>query len=458
MAVSDPPATVSGGAVAIGTGPARVRLSRYASRPYATEDRLAWGALFGLVLCGAATVLCSAHTGVLSPRSVRFAPTAITLTGPLGRVGPDIHLAGAIVLFTLAILCYGVLVRLGRRLSAMGIVIAIVILHLLMALAPPLLSTDVFSYGDYGRMSAVFHRNPYLHGPIVLGNRDSWLPYIGSRWKLTPTVYGPLFTALSDLLGHLGVGTAALVYKLIAVAGSLVTIAVTARVAQRLGRDPAQAALFVGLNPVLIIYGVGGSHNDMMMMALLMCAVAALVAHRARSVGGLLVAAIAVKLTAGILLPFALAARRERSRPHMKRMLAGGVVVFVAVFIVSAILFGSGPLHLLGTLEVVQSNGGRQSIPGFIAWGLGLGRLSHGFVIGLQLLFVGSLVGLLVAVRHQRIDWITATGWAIVALLVTSTFLLPWYAVWLLPFAALSSSRWLRLVAFAFTAVGMTSL
>jgi hypothetical protein len=189
-----------------------------------------------------------------------------------------------------------------------------------------------------------------------------------------------------------------------------------------------------------------------------MCAVAALVAHRARSGGGLLVAAIAVKLTAGILLPFALAARRERSRPHMTRMLAGGVVVFVAVLIVSTVLFGSGPLHLLGTLEVVQSNGGRQSIPGFIAWGLGLGRLSHGVVIGLQLGFVGAVIGLLTAVRRQRIDWITATGWAIVALLLTSTFLLPWYAVWLLPFAALSSSRSLRLVAYALTAIGMTSL
>jgi hypothetical protein len=457
MSVSDPPAAVSHGAVVIGPPPARLP-SRSASRPFVTENGLAWGALVGLVLSGAATVLCSAHTGVLSPRSVRFAPTAITLTGPLGRVGPDIHLAGAIGLFTLAILSYGVLVRLGRRLPAAGIVIAIVILHVLMALAPPLLSTDVFSYGDYGRMSAVFHLNPYVNGPRALGRNDSWLPYIGAAWKLTPTVYGPLFTALSTLLGHLGVGAAALVYKLIAVAGSLVTIAVTARVAQRLGRDPAQAALFVGLNPVLIIYAVGGSHNDMMMMALLMCAVAALVAHRARSGGGLLVAAIAVKLTAGILLPFALAARRERSRPHMTRMLAGGVVVFVAVLIVSTVLFGSGPLHLLGTLEVVQSNGGRQSIPGFIAWGLGLGRLSHGVVIGLQLGFVGAVIGLLTAVRRQRIDWITATGWAIVALLLTSTFLLPWYAVWLLPFAALSSSRSLRLVAYALTAIGMTSL
>ena len=124
----------------------------------------------------------------------------------------------------------------------------------------------------------------------------------------------------------------------------------------------------------------------------------------------------------------------------------------------STVLFGSGPLHLLSTLEVIQANGGRQSVPGFIAWGLGLGRLSHGVVIGLQAGLLLTVAGLLVAVRRQRLDWITATGWAIVALLVTSTFLLPWYVVWLLPFAALSPSRALRNVSLALTAVGMTSL
>lgn len=458
MAVSEPPAVVNGATGTVVVAPGPIRPPRPASRPFASEDAVAWGALIVLVLAGAVTVLSSAHTGVLLPKPVHDAISATSLADPLGHLGPNIHLGGVIALFTVATACWGILVRHGRRLSATAIVGAIVVLHVLMALAPPLLSTDVFSYGDYGRMSAIFHLNPYVYGPNALGHDDSWLPYIGAKWVVTPTVYGPLFTALSDLLGHLGIEAAAVVYKLIAVAGSLVTIALTARVARRLGRDPVRAALFVGLNPVLFIYAVGGSHNDTLMLALLMGAVAALGAHRARSAGGLLVAAIAVKLTAGMLLPFALAARRERSRPHLKRILAGGVAVFIVVLCVSTILFGSGPLHLLGTLEVVQSNGGRQSIPGFISWALGFGRLSHGVVVGLQIVLIGSVVGLLLAVRRQRLDWITATGWAIAALLLTSTFLLPWYAAWMLPFAALSSSHRLRLLAFALTAISMTSL
>ena len=140
------------------------------------------------------------------------------------------------------------------------------------------------------------------------------------------------------------------------------------------------------------------------------------------------------------------------------RLLAGALLVLLGVGIISTVLFGSGPLHLLSTLEVIQAKGGHQSIPGIICWGLGFGDLTHGIVIGLQAVCVIAVACLVVAVRRHRIDWITATGWAVVALLITSTFLLPWYVVWLLPFAALTDSRALRIAAIALTAIGMTSL
>jgi hypothetical protein len=39
---------------------------------------------------------------------------------------------------------------------------------------------------------------------------------------------------------------------------------------------------------------------------------------------------------------------------------------------------------------------------------------------------------------------LTASGWASVALLVSLSWVLPWYVLWVLPLAALSSSRRLR--------------
>ncbi len=459
--MSESTVTVGAGSAALGRSTVRRATQGDRHSELVTSRRVVWAAYAGLIICGLGTVLCTAHTPQLAPDSLKLAFPRI-YAGPLAWIGPDVHLGGVIALFTIMCLCYAALVRYGALLPARVIVAAVIALHVIMALAPPLMTTDVFSYLMYGRMDAIYQIDPYLKGPIAI-QHDSYFPFVGAQWGTTPTAYGPLFTGLSALMGHLHLKAATFTYKLLTVISSLVAIGGVAKAAQRLERDVGQAVLFFGLNPVLIVYAVGGSHNDMLMMAALCWSVAALVAHRARTAGGLLMIAVAVKLTAGVLLPFALAARRgpegrTRLGGHQWRMLAGVALVLLCVGTISTILFGSGPLHLLDTLEVIQSNGGKQSVPGFIAWGLGFGFLSHGVVIGLQAVDVLTFIGLIVAVRRHRIDWITATGWAVVALLVTSTFLLPWYVVWLLPFAALSDSRSLRIAALAMTGIGMTTL
>ena len=259
-------------------------------------------------------------------------------------------------------------------------------------------------------------------------------------------------------MARLEIGTAALVYKLIAVVSSLLAIAGTGRAAQRLGRDPIRAVTLIGLNPVLLVYAVGGAHNDLIMLAALVWSIVALAGRRAWAGGALIVAAIAVKLTAGIMLPFALVKPRQSGHGRISAVLIGAAVALVIVTAVTAAMFGASPLRLLNTLAFIQARGGKQSVPGFIAYGLGLGTLSRLVTGALAACLVGCVLALLYAVRVGRLDWITATGWAIVALLLTTTFLLPWYAIWLLPFAALSDSRGLRWAALVLTAIGLTSL
>ena len=36
------------------------------------------------------------------------------------------------------------------------------------------------------------------------------------------------------------------------------------------GLDPVKAVALVGLNPVIIVFGVGGGHNDLLMLAILL--------------------------------------------------------------------------------------------------------------------------------------------------------------------------------------------
>ncbi len=46
--------------------------------------------------------------------------------------------------------------------------------------------------------------------------------------------------------------------------------------------------------------------------------------------------------------------------------------------------------------------------------------------------------------RGVGADWRVAAGWSTIALLVSTAWLLPWYAIWLLPLAAVSGDRRLR--------------
>jgi hypothetical protein len=66
-------------------------------------------------------------------------------------------------------------------------------------------------------------------------------------------------------------------------------------------------------------------------------------------------------------------------------------------------------------------------------------------------IFVVTLALMLVRTARER-DWLVPAGWTTFALLATSAWLLPWYAVWLLPLAALGDDRRLRLATLALCA------
>jgi hypothetical protein len=89
-------------------------------------------------------------------------------------------------------------------------------------------------------------------------------------------------------------------------------------------------------------------------------------------------------------------------------------------------------------------------VPAEIARLAGAGRLpAWAHLVAGGLLFA-AIVALLYRVRRGA-DWLTAAGWAYVAVLVTTAWLLPWYVAWAVPFAALSADRRLLGAAWALT-------
>ena len=53
-------------------------------------------------------------------------------------------------------------------------------------------------------------------------------------------------------------------------------------------------------------------------------------------------------------------------------------------------------------------------------------------------------------IRRRR-DWLSGAGWATFALILSLAWLVPWYVVWLLPLAALSTNLRLRQAALGLT-------
>ena len=205
-------------------------------------------------------------------------------------------------------------------------------------------------------------------------------------------MYGPLFTALSYPLAPLSIPTNVFVYKAIAAVSSLAVVALVWNGARLRGVDPVKAAVLVGLNPLIVVYGVGGGHNDLLMLVPLLAGVVLLLQRRGRLGAGSIVVGAGIKLTAGLLLPFALAgARGPLSSTRRRDILIGAGVHAAALGIFAVALFGAGPLHLPATIENVQSKGNWQSIPGFIGTRLGLGTVGHPVALILGALFAVAL-------------------------------------------------------------------
>ena len=104
-----------------------------------------------------------------------------------------------------------------------------------------------------------------------------------------------------------------LAYKAIAALSSLAIVALVWNGARLRGVDQVKAAALFGLNPLIVVYGVGGGHNDLLMLAPAVAGIVLLLQGRARRGGGAIVTAAAIKVTAG--LAAAVRARRPARAP-----------------------------------------------------------------------------------------------------------------------------------------------
>jgi hypothetical protein len=386
------------------------------------------GALAGIVVATAVLVAGAASMGRSFIVKAGSGHGPGWLFGPLaGLGGPNIDYARLNLLVLGALACWIVALVCARDLRLSWVVAAVVAAHLVILFGPPIFSTDVFGYIGYGRLGAVHGLSPYLHGVDAVPSDpiNMYYPLVGVH-----DPYGPLWTLVGYAVAGSSIGFALWVLKSFAVLTGLGCVALVTRTAQALGREPAPAAVLLGLNPIYLAYGVGGAHNDTFAILFMLVGIYCLVRARPKAASAGFVAGTFAKATAAAALPFAIL-----GSPDRRRVLAWTVIFTVLGSLGSFAIFGSGlrgyPPSLRAQADILYPSST-------------LGQLRLAGAPDLRsaanVLFAAIVVYLLWR-AWRGADWIACTAWAMAAFLLTRGFFAPWYLVGLLGPAAVAGGR-----------------
>lgn len=413
------------------------------------------------------------------------------------RFGHGLILSGLIVWIGV-LLMIAAWVRIGRNVRAglvdvreLRWVIAAQTAPLLLAV--PLFSRDAYSYLAQGALLRDGY-DPYAVGPVA--NPGVLLDNVSNVWTTTTAPYGPV----SLLLGQ-GITTVTgdnviagtMLLRLTMLPGLALMMWALPKLARHLGGDPATALWLAVLNPLVLIHLVGGVHNELLMVGLMVAGI--VLALERRHVAGIAVIAlgVAVKAMAGIALPFVVwiwmihereKARDEGREPASPLMLfartaGAGFGVFAAVFAVCSLIAGVG----LGWLTALQGSAkiiNWLSVPTILAhivtvstsWatGLRLGPVLEVTRAISALVMVVALVAIWWHFRRTEKQAVLGILVALVVIVLLSPAALPWYYSWPLAVAAgfamstttlawlVGLSTWLMLVFQPDGSIGLYSL
>jgi len=168
---------------------------------------------------------------------------------------------------------------------------------------------------------------------------------------------------------------------------------------------------------------------------------------RDAAAGATVVAGALVKVTVAVLLPFMVLARRFSGG-----LLLGTLAAFALGAVAAVAAFGLHGIDLFAALNRNAAFVSSDSFPNEIAHLFGkpgVFPIDHDLLKGALVVIVIHLLW-----RTWRgYDWVAASGWTLLAIAVTSTWLLAWYILWPLPLAVIARDRRLLVATLAVQAM-----
>ncbi len=330
----------------------------------------------------------------------------------------------ALLTGTLGLSCAYAAVTRGWRPSPRRLLAGSAVAVAVLLVVPPMGSADPLSYAAYGRIT-VTGGNPYVTAPDAYrGGTDPVTSAVQDPWRSTPSVYGPVATAVQAGASAAGGTSVRLtVWLLSLLCGGAFLL--TGGLLWRLAPDDPRPLVLWSLNPLLLWALVAGAHVD----ALLVPAVAGafLAARRFPLLAGALIGvAAAVKVPALLVLVALLwTLRRDPRRAAL------GVLGALVVLAVGYAVTGPRALGQLGRASRLVSlaspwNPVSQWLHGPLSFGT-----SRHIISVLSLLVAAVLVialhRLLPTVVGVQQELVRTTAILATAYLVAAPYALPWY-------------------------------
>ena len=321
--------------------------------------------------------------------------------------------------------------------------------------ATPMFSRDAYSYLAQGALLRDGF-DPYEVGPVV--NPGVLLDNVSNVWTTTTTPYGPVHLLLGAGITSItddNVVTGTWLWRLTMLPGLALMAWAVPKLARRMGGNPAIALWLAVLNPLVLIHLVGGVHNELLMVGLMIAGIVLVL--EGRHLGGIALVSLgaAIKATAGLALPFLvwvwMIHERDRARAEGREPAAPvrlfvktaglGLVVFAAVFGGTSLLAGVGIgwlTALSGSSKIINWLSLPTMMAHAVTW-VTPWRLGSVLDITRMLCAIALVVILVWAwwrFRRTERDAIFGIVVALTAVTLLSPAALPWYYSWPLAVAA----------------------
>ena len=413
-------------------GAARTEIS-----PVAPAGRapLPWLAVLGLGVAGAVAA-CGVVVGVGAVGPVRGTELHTTWLG-LIRAGSPRAWAGGLVLASVAsmVLVWALLLVAVHRdqVSSRRVWTLAASWATPLAVGPPMLSNDVFSYAAHGVLQ-LSEFDPYRTPPAALGHSPALLA-VDPRWRHVRSPYGPVATWLEHAAAWTGRGNllaTVLLLRVLAVACVVAIGLVAARLVPE--KYAAMALALTVADPLLLLHGISAVHLEAYMGALLLGALLAV--QRDRPALGVALACLAGAIKVPAMLAavaiLAVVARSPVDRVRrLTRCVAAGAVVWLGLTLLVPDAWGW--LRALGTPIRNRTRG----VPTELV-ASAMGPVLRGWVSPATLQTAARVAGALVAAgivgyllaTAQRRDAARTVGLGLIAVAALAPVVYPWYLLW----------------------------